>query len=131
MGNVLDNLCGDKSKHRFCVQLFSKKKCTVYQIMSKNLVETEGPQMTSQHGVYALHAGLQRLHARMRMYLSKRHGTQLRRARTHACTHRPISNTYCSFTDRMISEHASLLCCTYIVVRILLYVYCPSCYKSP
>jgi hypothetical protein len=32
---------------------------TVYEIMSKNVVETEGPQMTSQHGAFALRAGLQ------------------------------------------------------------------------
>ena len=34
--------------------------------MSKNWVEPEGPHMTSQHGAYALHAGLARLHARTR-----------------------------------------------------------------
>ena len=31
--------------------------------MSKNVVELEGPQMTSQYGAYGLHAGLARLHA--------------------------------------------------------------------
>ena len=36
--------------------------------MSKNVVETEGPQMTSQYGEYALRAGLARLYARMRMH---------------------------------------------------------------
>jgi hypothetical protein len=40
--------------------------------MSKNVVETEGPQMTSQYGAYALHAGLARLHARMRMHTPTR-----------------------------------------------------------
>jgi hypothetical protein len=29
----------------------------VYEIMSQNIVEPEGPQMTSQYDVYALHAG--------------------------------------------------------------------------
>ena len=29
----------------------------VYEIMSKNVVEPEGPQMTSQYGAYALHTG--------------------------------------------------------------------------
>jgi hypothetical protein len=29
----------------------------VYEIMSKNVVEPEGPQMTSQYGAYLLHAG--------------------------------------------------------------------------
>jgi hypothetical protein len=36
------------------------------------MVETEGPQMTSQYGVYELHAGYARLHARMRMYTPNR-----------------------------------------------------------
>jgi hypothetical protein len=31
--------------------------------MSKNKVETEGPQMTSQYGAYALHAGKARLYS--------------------------------------------------------------------
>jgi hypothetical protein len=30
---------------------------TGYEILSKNLVEPEGPQMTSEYGVYELHAG--------------------------------------------------------------------------
>jgi hypothetical protein len=34
-----------------------------YGIMSKNMVETEGPKMTSQHGAYELHAEWARLHA--------------------------------------------------------------------
>jgi hypothetical protein len=29
----------------------------VYEIMSKNMAELEGPQMTSQYGAYELHAG--------------------------------------------------------------------------
>ena len=33
--------------------------------MSKNIVEPEGPQMTSHYGAYALHAGQVRLHERM------------------------------------------------------------------
>ena len=61
------------------------------------MVETEGPQMTSQYGAYALHDGLARLHAR-----------------THACTHRPISNTYCFATAAMIRKRASMLRYMYI-----------------
>jgi hypothetical protein len=30
--------------------------CAVYQIMSKNMVESEGLQMASQYGEYELHA---------------------------------------------------------------------------
>jgi hypothetical protein len=43
-------------------KFFSENR-TVYEIISKNMVETEGPQMTSQRGAYALHALLKRLHA--------------------------------------------------------------------
>jgi hypothetical protein len=43
---------------------FFSENRTVYEMMSKNIAETEGPQITSQYGAYALHAGLVRLHAR-------------------------------------------------------------------
>ena len=36
--------------------LFSENR-TVYEIMSKNVVETEGPHMTSQYDAHELHAG--------------------------------------------------------------------------
>jgi hypothetical protein len=55
--------------------------------MSKNIVETEGPQMTSQYGAYALHAGLARLYARMGMHThtrpsSHKHARTLKYAHT-------------------------------------------------
>ena len=74
--------------------------------MSKNTVETDGPQMTSQRGAYALYAGLASLHARMRM-------------RTHP--QRPLNNTYCFSAARMIRERASVLRHTYIAPRVLAY----------
>jgi hypothetical protein len=55
--------------------------------MSKNIVETEGPQMTSQYGAYALHVGLARLQARMRMHTPTSQGTHMYvSTRTHAHT---------------------------------------------
>jgi hypothetical protein len=54
---------------------------TVYEIISKNMTETKGQQLTSQYGEYALHAGLARLHARMRMHTPTHPGTH-----THAHT---------------------------------------------
>jgi hypothetical protein len=39
---------------------FFSKNCTIYEIMPKHMAETEKPQMTSQQGAYALHAGLAR-----------------------------------------------------------------------
>ena len=55
---------------------------TVYEIMFKNMVETEGRRMTSQYGAHTLHAGLARLHALMRMHTPTRP-----RTRMHALTH--------------------------------------------
>jgi hypothetical protein len=46
---------GQVYNYYFC-NLFSFL-CTVYEMMLKNLVETKGPQMMSQYGAYALHAG--------------------------------------------------------------------------
>jgi hypothetical protein len=37
--------------------IFFSEYRTVDEIMSKNLVDTYGPQITSQYGSYALHAG--------------------------------------------------------------------------
>ena len=37
-------------------QRFSENRAA-YEIMSKNMVEMEGPQMTSQYGAYALNTG--------------------------------------------------------------------------
>ena len=58
----------------------------------------------SQHGAYATHAGLARLHARTRMHTPTLLGTHM-----HARTHRPINNTYCFSTAATIRERASLL----------------------
>jgi hypothetical protein len=54
--------------------------------MSKNLVETEGPQMTSQHGADMLRAGLARLYARMRRHTPTRPGSHMH-ARTRKRAH--------------------------------------------
>ena len=59
MKNGLDKSCGENQNSTF----FSPENRTVYEIMSKNVVDTEGPQMTSQYGACALHAGKARLHA--------------------------------------------------------------------
>jgi hypothetical protein len=66
---------------------FFSENRTVYEIMSKNVVVTEGPQMTSQYGAYALRAGLARLYARMGMHTPTRPGTHMHaRTRKHAHT---------------------------------------------
>ena len=60
---------------------------TVYEIMSKNVVEPEWPHMTSQYGAHALRAGLARLYARIRMHTLTCPGTHSHaRTRKHAHT---------------------------------------------
>ena len=81
------------------------------------MVDTEGPQMTSQHGAHALHAGLGRLHALTRMHTPTRPDTYMH-AHTHACTPRPISNTYCFSTAKIIRERASLLSYSYVACLV-------------
>jgi hypothetical protein len=55
MKNVLDRFAERIKTHILCsITLFAK---TAPFIMSKNVLEPEGPQMTSQYGAYALHAG--------------------------------------------------------------------------
>ena len=41
----------------FMFSNFFPENHAVYEVMSKNMVEPEGPQMTSQYGAYALHSG--------------------------------------------------------------------------
>ena len=62
------------------------------------MVETERPQMTSQYGEYALHAGLARLHALIRMHTPTCTSTHM-----HARIHTQI-NTYWFSKATMIRE---------------------------
>ena len=84
MRTVLEKRCRENQNTYFMSSnfLFSKV-AAVYEIRSKIMMETEGPQMTSKHGAYALRAGLARLHARPRMDTPTRPGTHMHvRART-------------------------------------------------
>jgi hypothetical protein len=56
MRNVSNESCKENQNTHFTLGYFSEN-CAIYEIMSKNVVEPEGPQMTSQYGAYTLHAG--------------------------------------------------------------------------
>jgi hypothetical protein len=77
MGNVLDKHCRENQNTHFMFNNFFSENCIVYEIMSNNFAETKGPQVTSQYEAYALHAGLARLYARMRMHTPTRPGTHM------------------------------------------------------
>jgi hypothetical protein len=57
MRNVLDKTYTENQNIHFMFNIFFSEHRTVYEIMSKNVVLPEGPQMTSQYGAYAMHAG--------------------------------------------------------------------------
>jgi hypothetical protein len=84
--------------------------------MSKDVVETEGPQMTSQYGAYALRAGLARLYARMRLHTLTRPVTHMH-ARMHAHTVQYVILT--AFPQQQwLRERASVLRYTYIACLV-------------
>ena len=49
MRNVLVDSCKENEKHILYSTTFSENRA-VYELMSKNMVGTEGTQMTSQYG---------------------------------------------------------------------------------
>jgi hypothetical protein len=59
MRNILGKRCRESQKTRFMFNdsFFFFENRTVYEIMAKNMVEPEEPQISSQYGAYALHDG--------------------------------------------------------------------------
>jgi hypothetical protein len=85
--------------------------------MSKNVVETEGPQLMS-HGVYALRAGLARPYTRMRIYTPTRPGTHMH-ARTRKHAHTDIYIILIAFPQQQwFRKRASVLRYTYIACLV-------------
>ena len=106
--------------------------------MSKNMVDTEGPQMTSQYGAYALNAGSARPYELMRMHTPTRPGTHMHaHMRKHAHTDQYV--TIIAFPQqRWFRERSSMLRYTYIAC--IVFIYCdiditwkqkPAYYKMP
>jgi hypothetical protein len=80
--------CYRRSKHILCSVTFSPENRAAFEIMSINVMEPEGPQMTTQYGAYAW---------------------KRPRARAPALAHTQICNNYCFSTATMIRERASVL----------------------
>ena len=57
MINVLDRRCRENQNTRSAFNTFFFENRAVYETMPKNVVEPEGPQMTSQYGPHELHVG--------------------------------------------------------------------------
>jgi hypothetical protein len=56
MRNVLDESCRENKNTQFMFNTFFSNSVP-FMSYSRNMVEPEGQQMTSQYGAYALHAG--------------------------------------------------------------------------
>ena len=57
MKNILHKSSRENQNTHFRFNKFFSENRAVYEIISKNMVEPEGPQITSQYGAYELHAG--------------------------------------------------------------------------
>jgi hypothetical protein len=58
MRNVLNKNCrGNQSTHFMLSKTFFAENCAVPEIMSKNMLEPERPQMTTNYGACGVHAG--------------------------------------------------------------------------
>ena len=86
--------------------------------MSKNIVGTERPKMTSEYGAYALRAGLAGLYARIPMHTLTRPGTHMHaRTRVHARTGQYV--ILIAFPQQQwFRERASMLRYTYIACLV-------------
>jgi hypothetical protein len=87
--------------------------------MSKNIVDTEGPQIPLQYGAHALRSGLARLYVRMYMHTLTRPGTRMHvRMRRHAHTDQYV--ILVAFPQQQwFRERASILCFAYITCIVL------------
>jgi hypothetical protein len=72
--------------------------------MSKNLVDTEGAQMTSQYDAYVLLAGLEGIHELMRMHTPTRPSTHMR-ARTSTRAHTDQQAILIAFPQLLLSSY--------------------------
>jgi hypothetical protein len=57
MRNALDKSCRENQNTHFVLGIFVTENRAVYDIMSKNMVKPECPQMGTKYGAYKLHAG--------------------------------------------------------------------------
>jgi hypothetical protein len=113
------NVVEKMKKHILCSVTFFEN-CTAYKIISKIMVETEGPQM-SQYGTYALRAGLVRLYELMRMHTPKRPITYMQaRTRKHAHTDQYV--ILIAFPQQQLFRKcSSVLHYTYIACLVMTY----------
>jgi hypothetical protein len=103
-----------KSKHTFYVQQLLSENRAVYETMSKNMAESEGPQMTSQYGALRYVQDKQSYTPALQFICPRAQA----HASTRAYTNRKICNNYCFSTATVIRESFSMLRYTHIAFLV-------------
>ena len=93
MRNVSDKSCRENQNTHFMFSNFSENR-TVYEIMSKSVMEPERPQMT----IWQLLRTEVKLHGRKHMPAPAHTPTH-----THTHTHTEMYDTYCFSTATVVS----------------------------
>jgi hypothetical protein len=118
MRNVLDKICRENQNAHFIFNnfFFFFLNCAVYEIMSKNVMEPEGPQMTSQLWRTCIACWIKaRLQACTRMLMQPGTCIHACALRTHTHTHTQICNIYWVFHGNNDSR---------MHLSVTLYVHC-------
>jgi len=55
--NISDKVVAKIKTHILCSIPFFSENCAIYEIMWENMVEPDGPQMTTEYGACTFHAG--------------------------------------------------------------------------
>ena len=108
--------------HILCSMTVSFENHTVYEVVSKNIVDPEELRMTSQYGASTLHAVKSRLHARTppRIHAPWHPPTRMH-AHTH--THREKYVIFIAFPrQQMLPSRASVLRYTYIACLVIYFI---------
>ena len=107
MRNASDKSCRETQSTYFTFNNFSQNH-VVYEIMWKNMVRRDGPQMAIQHVAWALHAEQQKpqIHTKDMKYSSFPMATKSTRTRSNVTF--SYTHTAC-FVLRVIQLHKSLL----------------------
>ena len=122
MRNVLDKSCKENQSTYFTFNhFFFFENRAVYETMSKNVAETEGPKMTSQLAHTSCMLDKQGyMHTRRRIHTPTRSGTlTCSSARAHTCTHKYV--TFVAFPLQQWLANA-LLCYVIRTLSVLFYL---------
>ena len=98
--NIEENI-----KTHFMINNLFPENRTAYEIIPKNMAETEEPHTTSQYGTYALYDVLARLHGLMRMHTPH---ARYPHVRTHTRTNKKY---LLLFTASMLRYNLPCLSC--------------------